>query len=48
VREGNVGAIALYRQLGFEVEGRRRGYYRDPVEDGVLMRLKLGQGSVCG
>jgi ribosomal-protein-alanine N-acetyltransferase len=42
VREGNVGAIALYRALGFGEVGRRRGYYSDPTEDAVLMRMELG------
>jgi [ribosomal protein S18]-alanine N-acetyltransferase len=41
VRAGNQGAITLYAGLGFVVAGRRRAYYRDPVEDAVLMRLKL-------
>jgi [ribosomal protein S18]-alanine N-acetyltransferase len=42
VREGNEGAMGLYLRLGFVVVGRRRGYYREPVEDAVLMRLELG------
>jgi len=41
VRAGSGGAIALYAGLGFIVVGRRGGYYRDPVEDAVLMRLEL-------
>jgi ribosomal-protein-alanine N-acetyltransferase len=41
VRAGSVGAIALYAGLGFVVIGRRVGYYRDPVEDALLMRLDL-------
>jgi [ribosomal protein S18]-alanine N-acetyltransferase len=44
VREGNQGAIGLYRGLGFGVVGRRRGYYSDPTEDAILMRMELGQG----
>jgi ribosomal-protein-alanine N-acetyltransferase len=44
VREGNEGAVALYRGLGFGVVGRRRGYYGDPVEDAVLMRMELRPG----
>jgi [ribosomal protein S18]-alanine N-acetyltransferase len=44
VREGNEGAIALYRGLGFGVVGRRRGYYREPVEDAVLMQMEFGPG----
>jgi ribosomal-protein-alanine N-acetyltransferase len=42
VRVGSGGAIALYSGLGFVVAGRRVGYYREPVEDALLMRLDLG------
>ena len=35
------GAIALYSGLRFVVEGRRPGYYQAPLDDAVLMRLKL-------
>jgi ribosomal-protein-alanine N-acetyltransferase len=41
VRAGSGGAIALYIGLGFVVAGRRVGYYREPVEDALLMRLDL-------
>jgi ribosomal-protein-alanine N-acetyltransferase len=41
VRAGSAGAIALYSGLGFVVAGRRRGYYREPAEDAVLMRREL-------
>ncbi len=40
-RESNLGAIALYSQLGFVHYGRRRAYYHRPDEDAVLMRLEL-------
>ena len=36
VREGNLGAQALYRRLGFTAEGGRPGYYPDG-EDALLM-----------
>ena len=39
VRAGSAGAIALYSGLGFVVVGRRVRYYREPVEDSLLMRL---------
>ena len=42
VRAGNLPAQALYRSCGFEVAGRRRNYYREPVEDALIMRLELG------
>ena len=40
VRAGSEAALGLYRSLGFVEQGRRRGYYREPVEDAVLMALK--------
>jgi len=43
VRAGSEGAIALYEGLGFVATGRRAGYYREPVEDAVLMRLDLAR-----
>lgn len=41
VRESNLGAQALYRSLGFEAVGLRRGYYPAPQgrEHAVVMRL---------
>ena len=43
VRAGNQGAHQLYRSCGFEVIGRRRRYYRSPVEDALLMAVSLDQ-----
>jgi ribosomal-protein-alanine N-acetyltransferase len=42
VRPANTGAIALYTKWGFAETARRGFFYRDPVEDAVVMRLKLG------
>ena len=40
VRESNVAARAFYSRLGFLLRGRRTAYYRNPVEDAlVLARL---------
>jgi ribosomal-protein-alanine N-acetyltransferase len=39
VAEDNAGALALYRDLGFEHAGTRRGYYRRP--DASLMDARL-------
>jgi ribosomal-protein-alanine N-acetyltransferase len=47
VRTGNGAARALYRGLGFQEEGLRRRYYRDPVEDAVLMSLQFPQEAVA-
>lgn len=41
VRAGSLGAITLYEGLEFCMVGRRAGYYRDPVEDALLMRREL-------
>lgn len=44
VRESNQAARALYEQVGFTLDGRRRGYYRDsdgPGEDALLMSKAL-------
>lgn len=38
VRESNAAAQALYRSRGFVAAGRRKGYYRRPHEDAVVMR----------
>lgn len=42
VRVGSRAAIALYTQMGFATSGRRRGYYAGPVEDALLMEMRLG------
>jgi ribosomal-protein-alanine N-acetyltransferase len=41
VRASSVAANALYAQLGFVQTGRRLGYYRDPKDDALAMRLRL-------
>lgn len=41
VRQHNESAIALYSQTGFEVVGRRRGYYEHPREDALLMTISF-------
>ena len=37
VRADNEGAIALYRRFGFLDNGIRRGYYKNPTADALLM-----------
>jgi len=37
VRESNKAAIELYQKFGFELKGRRNGYYRDNDEDALIM-----------
>lgn len=41
VRESNLPARLLYEKCGFCEEGRRRVYYRNPVEDAVLYALRF-------
>jgi len=41
VRVSNAAALALYASLRFVEQGRRRRYYSDPEEDGVLMGLRF-------
>lgn len=45
VRASNAAALALYRQMGFEEDGRRRGYYplteNGTREDAILMSRHL-------
>lgn len=39
VRAGNSAAQHLYRRFGFQLVGRRPGYYQDNGEDAILMTL---------
>lgn len=41
VRCSNVRAIRIYERNGFENVSIRRDLYKDPREDGILMRLRL-------
>ncbi len=42
VRASNNRAIRFYRKRGFEVVGVRRAYYREPIEDALVMRKDIG------
>lgn len=44
VRAANAGAVAFYRQSGFQLVNRRPRYYGDPEDDALLMRKVIGQG----
>ncbi len=48
VRSQSVGARAMYGPMGFAEVGRRRGYYRDPSDDAVQMRLRLAASKEAG
>ncbi|HVA93273.1 MAG TPA: ribosomal protein S18-alanine N-acetyltransferase [Candidatus Dormibacteraeota bacterium] len=39
VRASNAAAIALYARHGFHPCGRRERYYRDPVDDAIVLAL---------
>jgi ribosomal-protein-alanine N-acetyltransferase len=43
VRESNERAQRLYASRGFEQVGRRRGYYRRPIEDAIVLRRLEGR-----
>lgn len=45
VRCGNHAAINFYEHEGFQREGLRRKYYRDPEEDALLMGMALEPSS---
>lgn len=40
VGESNAVAIALYKKFGFQVAGRRKGYYQTTGEDALIMWRK--------
>jgi len=41
VRASNSPALAFYRAQGFAITGHRPRYYADPIEDAVLLDLRL-------
>lgn len=41
VRRSNLGAIALYKEFGFEAVGLRPKYYAEDGEDAIVMTLEL-------
>jgi ribosomal-protein-alanine N-acetyltransferase len=45
VRASNLAALALYARFGFSRLGQRRAYYREPVEDAVVLARGLEHGS---
>ncbi len=45
VRASNSAARALYAGRGFEEIGKRHGYYRAPVEDGMILRRVMSSVS---
>ena len=48
LRASNAAALGLYSKFGFLQVGRRKGYYRQPDEDALLMNCNLRIGDeVC-
>jgi ribosomal-protein-alanine N-acetyltransferase len=45
VRESNEAAQALYLKRGFSSAGRRKKYYKSPVEDALVLQLDLPSAS---
>lgn len=41
----NVAAVTLYTSFGFAEIGRRRGYYRSPPDDAIVMRRPVVEPS---
>ncbi|MEK7832054.1 MAG: ribosomal protein S18-alanine N-acetyltransferase [Acidobacteriota bacterium] len=41
VRSDNKIACSLYEKFGFVSVGRRKNYYRDPVDDALILSLKI-------
>ena len=48
VRFQNAPAQFLYISLGFEPYGQRKGYYLNPDDDALIMRLDLPSGTGIG
>lgn len=40
-REGNIPALSFYKKMDFKEIGRRKGYYKEPCEDAVIMEKIL-------
>ncbi|MGH9585482.1 MAG: GNAT family N-acetyltransferase [Acidobacteriaceae bacterium] len=47
-RSANHSAISFYERRGFRRDGLRRGYYRRPEDDAVLMSLTLPEAFLAG
>ncbi len=41
VRDSNDAATELYNKFGFRKTGSRRNYYKNPLEDGIVMQLDI-------
>lgn len=41
VRKSNFSAISLYEKLGFKIEGERKRFYQNPIEDAYIMTKRF-------
>lgn len=41
VRESNKTAISFYQSMGFNVIGMRNKFYRNPVDNGLIMKMEI-------
>lgn len=41
VRKSNLPAISLYESFGYKTEGVRKNFYRDPLEDAIIMTKRF-------
>lgn len=46
VRPSNTAAIRLYEGFGFEKAGERKNYYRNPVENALLLTLFINKENI--
>ncbi len=46
VRESNASAQNLYEKSGYRQEGRRKNFYTDPREDGLILTKRFKQEKV--
>jgi ribosomal-protein-alanine N-acetyltransferase len=42
VRSRNIPALQLYAKQGFQEGGRRKGYYKEPADDALILVRNLG------
>lgn len=46
VRKSNHGAIEFYKNLNFQIISQRKFFYRNPSEDGLVLKLEMRQSDI--